>query len=198
LLQHLPELPDDTPLDGGDVYGALEDIAGEAPDEEDDYFDLEDEEFLAGLGVPADEVRDPWSWGGWTAGVMRRAIARIAQQARTRPEKLLARAREQRGRQQDKDREECKRLQQEAARLARKLRAEEERLRLRRILPDAPTLDKVMRYEAHLSRQMLQALHTLERLQAARAGAPVPAPVAVDVTVSGPAPPSDEGLVAQP
>jgi hypothetical protein len=54
---------------------------------------------------------------------------------------------------------------------------------LRAALPDAPTLDRVTRYEAHLSRQMLQALHTLERLQAARAGRDVPPPAAADVTV---------------
>lgn len=33
-----------------------------------------------------------------------------------------------------------------------------------RILPDEKTLEKVARYEAHLSRQMYQALHELEAL----------------------------------
>jgi hypothetical protein len=55
------------------------------------------------------------------------------------------------------------------------------------MLPDASTLDRVMRYEAHVSRQLLQTLHTLERLQAARAGEPVPPPAALDVTVNAPA-----------
>jgi hypothetical protein len=45
------------------------------------------------------------------------------------------------------------------------------------------TVEKVSRYEAHLSRQMLQALHTLERLQAARAGEPSTPPAALDVTL---------------
>ena len=34
-----------------------------------------------------------------------------------------------------------------------------------RILPDEKTLEKIARYEAHLSRQMYQALHELENLQ---------------------------------
>jgi hypothetical protein len=51
------------------------------------------------------------------------------------------------------------------------------------MLPAGDTLEKVTRYEAHLSRQMLQALHELQRLQAVRAGEPVPAPAALDVTL---------------
>jgi hypothetical protein len=34
-----------------------------------------------------------------------------------------------------------------------------------RILPDDKTLEKIARYEAHLSRQLYQALHELENLQ---------------------------------
>ena len=51
------------------------------------------------------------------------------------------------------------------------------------MLPGKATLEMVSRYEAHLSRQMLQALHTLERLQAGRAGQAVPPPAALDVTL---------------
>jgi hypothetical protein len=43
-------------------------------------------------------------------------------------------------------------------------------MRQRRMPPEEAVLEKITRYEAHLSRQMLQGLHTLERLQAARAG----------------------------
>ena len=34
-----------------------------------------------------------------------------------------------------------------------------------RILPDEKTLEKIARYEAHLSRQLYHALHELENLQ---------------------------------
>jgi hypothetical protein len=44
-----------------------------------------------------------------------------------------------------------------------------------RILPDRADLEKIARYEAHLSRQMYQALHELEALQA-RQGRPARPP----------------------
>jgi hypothetical protein len=37
-------------------------------------------------------------------------------------------------------------------------------------LPDEKTLEKVARYEAHLSRQLYKAMHELEALQAKQAG----------------------------
>ena len=37
-----------------------------------------------------------------------------------------------------------------------------------RILPDEKTLEKISRYEAHLSRQLYQTLHELENLQGHR------------------------------
>lgn len=42
----------------------------------------------------------------------------------------------------------------------------------------------LMRYETTIERQMYKAMHELERLQMARLGAIVPAPLAVDVDVS--------------
>ena len=44
------------------------------------------------------------------------------------------------------------------------------RARETRMLPDPGELDKIMRYEAHLHRQCLQALHEIEALQARRRG----------------------------
>jgi hypothetical protein len=43
-----------------------------------------------------------------------------------------------------------------------------------RILPEGQDLQKIARYEAHLSRQMYQALHELEALQARRGGKAAP------------------------
>jgi hypothetical protein len=43
-----------------------------------------------------------------------------------------------------------------------------------RILPGEADLQKISRYEAHLSRQMYQALHELEALQALRGGKAAP------------------------
>ena len=68
------------------------------------------------------------------------------------------------------------------------LKAAEDRARLQRLLPDESTLDKISRYEAHLSRQLVQALHELERLKAARGGADITPPAALDVNVNGASP----------
>jgi hypothetical protein len=48
----------------------------------------------------------------------------------------------------------------------------------------ADVLVKLSRYETSIERSLYKALHELQRLQAARNGEPVPAPVVVDVNVS--------------
>jgi hypothetical protein len=43
-----------------------------------------------------------------------------------------------------------------------------------RLLPHPIDLDKIIRYEAHLTRQLFQALHELESMRAERRGQPAP------------------------
>jgi hypothetical protein len=43
-----------------------------------------------------------------------------------------------------------------------------------RFLPDETTLEKIMRCEAYLSRQLYQAMHELEALQTKRSGGAAP------------------------
>ena len=62
----------------------------------------------------------------------------------------------------------------EKAAKAEKAEAELLAERRDRILPDRADLEKISRYEAHLSRQMYQALHELEALQARRQGKGAP------------------------
>jgi hypothetical protein len=188
LLRDLPGLPDEAGVCGDDAYGLLEDISGELPGAEDESFDVEDRAFLTRLGVPADEVHDAWNWEGWTAGMVRKAVDQMAREFKTDPNKLVAKALRGREGIQAEGKKEVRRLGQEVRRLEQKVQEKEARLRQRRILPEDRTLDKVVRYEAHVGRQMLQALHTLERLQKARAGEHVPPPGAIDVTVDGEVP----------
>jgi hypothetical protein len=49
-----------------------------------------------------------------------------------------------------------------------------ERMSRERLLPDEKTLEKVARYEAHLSRGLYKAMHELEALQARRTGSAAP------------------------
>ena len=58
-----------------------------------------------------------------------------------------------------------------------------EKYRREHLLPDTESLEKIQRYESHLSRQFHRDLHELQRLQAMRQGHPVTTPVAVDVEV---------------
>jgi hypothetical protein len=62
-------------------------------------------------------------------------------------------------------------------------RARVEKYRREHLLPDTESLEKIQRYESHLSRQFHRDLHELQRLQAMRQGHPVTTPVAVDVEV---------------
>ena len=53
---------------------------------------------------------------------------------------------------------------------AERVEAELQNMRRERLLPDEKTLEKVSRYEAHLSRLMFKALHELEAIQTGRSG----------------------------
>jgi hypothetical protein len=55
-----------------------------------------------------------------------------------------------------------------------RIREEVDRMYQERLLPDAPTLDRIIRYEAHLNRMIYQALNQLEAMQSRSAGAPTP------------------------
>jgi hypothetical protein len=52
--------------------------------------------------------------------------------------------------------------------------AEVDRMYQERLLPDTPTMDLIIRYEASLNRMLYQALNQLEANQSRRAGAPTP------------------------
>jgi hypothetical protein len=175
-------MPDEAAVDGDDAYGALEDISGELPSSDDDYFDIEDGGFLASLGVPGDELDNAFEWGGWTAAMVRQAVAQMAKEFKASPEKVLAKAIQGRQQLQAEGKAKVKALENQVKDQRRRVKAKEERLRRERMLPADDTLQKVTRYEAHLSRQLYQALHELQRLQAARAGNPVPPPAALDIT----------------
>ncbi len=50
------------------------------------------------------------------------------------------------------------------------------------LLPSAGALDKLLRYETTVERQLYRAMHQLERLQRRRLGEVVPAPAVLEVT----------------
>ena len=60
-----------------------------------------------------------------------------------------------------------------------------ERAALVSAIPGERDLDKLVRYESMLDREFHRSLMILERIQRARLGDLVPAPIAMDVNVSG-------------
>jgi hypothetical protein len=111
---------------------------------------------------------------GWTVGGIRQVISAVASAQQRTPEQLMA------------SRRECLRFFVDRLTVELdQMRMDLDHLRRERLLPDGAILDRLARYEAHLSRQLAQALRELQRLQAARVGEPVTPPVIVDVTLSG-------------
>lgn len=117
----------------------------------------------------------------WTAGLIRQLARAVAEQHGQNFEQLLPAMK-------DKATSELVQYGRAASQVKRGL----DQYRREHLLPDNETLEKVMRYEAHLSRLFHRDLHELQRLQALRHGQSVAAPIAIDVDVTtGPKPPSD-------
>ena len=159
VIKQFPKLPDDKHLSGPDAAGIIE-LVWRGVDEE----------------VEADEVRLPkeipdWAdldgymaeWDGWTASLVRECISAIASAAKEDQEEMIEAATER------------ARLDVISAKAAAE-RVEQDLMRMRRerLLPDEKTLEKVSRYEAHLSRLFHKALHELEALQTRRSGGAAP------------------------
>ena len=68
------------------------------------------------------------------------------------------------------------------ARHERRADAHERARRSASVLPSEAALDKILRYETALDRQLFRAMNQLERLQRRRQGEHVPAPLAVDIS----------------
>jgi hypothetical protein len=163
LLKRFARTGDDEPLSGLDAANILWEVAehtdavaeGEA----------EAEELLENLSVPGlKEGTSPEEFEGWTAGLLHRAVEQIASSAdREGPEAVLEAAMRS-----------AEWKVQKAKQSAEEVERDLERMGRERLLPDEKTLEKVARYEAHLSRGLYKALHELEALQARRTGGAAP------------------------
>jgi hypothetical protein len=125
-------------------------------------------------GVP-DTAEEREDYGGWTAGAVRAGVEAIASATDEDTEELLDVA-------TDSARRDIIGMEQAAEQVERDL----ERMSRERLLPDEKPLEKVARYEAHLSRLSFKALHELEALQVRRSGGAAPlARLDVDGLVAG-------------
>jgi hypothetical protein len=105
---------------------------------------------------------------GWTVGLVKRVIGAYAERVGYSFEDLVGAAKEYA---QGQERS----AQDSSERSGRSdVETELDRMRRERLIPDGKTLQKIARYEAHISRQMYQALHELEALQTRRGGGSAP------------------------
>ncbi len=127
--------------------------------------EIASEEVIGGIsisGVPED--LEAWEdYDGWTAGKVWEGIEAIAKATGEDPDELLEYA-------VDAARRDVIGKEQAAEQVAKDL----ERMGRERLLPRVEILEKVSRYEAHLSRGLYKAMHELEALQIRRLGGAAP------------------------
>jgi hypothetical protein len=123
------------------------------------------EDLLDEISIPSvPENTQEWEdYDGWTAGSVRAGIEAVAIATDEDPEELLQVA-------TDAARKDIIDKEQAAEQVERDLK----RMSRERLLPEEKTLEKVARYEAHLSRGLYKALHELEAMQTRRSGAVAP------------------------
>jgi hypothetical protein len=126
--------------------------------------EVDPEELLGSVSVSGLPDSDSWEgYKGWTAGLVRAVIEKVAQATDEEPEELLEAAIRSAKWKAERSKLEAEKVERDLRNMARE-----------RLLPDETTLQKVARYEAHLSRLFHKALHELEALQVRRAGGAAP------------------------
>jgi hypothetical protein len=126
--------------------------------------EVDPEELLGSVSVPGLPDSDSWEgYKGWTAGLVRAVIEKVAQATDEEPEELLEAAIRSAKWKAERSKLEAEKVERDLRNMARE-----------RLLPDETTLQKVARYEAHLSRLFHKCLHELEALQTRRSGGVAP------------------------
>src|SRR5215204_4015438 len=159
LIKRFPKLPDDKGLSGPDAASILDLVWGQVDEE------VEAEEVQLPEAIPEWASLDEYmaEWDGWTVSLVRECISAIASAAKEDEEELVEAATERARLDIISTKSAAERVGQDLARMSRE-----------RLLPDDKTLEKVSRYEAHLSRLFHKSLHELEALQTRRSGGVAP------------------------
>jgi len=159
LIKRFPKLPDDKGLSGPDAASILDLVWGQVDEE------VEAEEVQLPEAIPEWASLDEYmaEWDGWTVSLVRECISAIASAATEDEEEVIESATERARLEIISAKAAAERVEQDLARMSRE-----------RLLPDEKTLEKVSRYEAHLSRLFHKTLHELEALQTRRSGGAAP------------------------
>jgi hypothetical protein len=118
-----------------------------------------------------------------TVGHVLAGVTIIAEDEGITAPELLEQDIRQSGETADEERQTAERLEAELAPFVASRAAAEAFARAQAVLLDDAATNKLLRYETHLNKQLVQTLHLLERLPAARVGNPLIPPLAVDVLV---------------
>jgi hypothetical protein len=148
-LRRFPSLPPDKILKGADASSVVWDVLMEAKKVSGEDIDVE---ALDLPGVPEDAMIEELP--AMKVADVRGCVEAIAGHVSLDPDDLLGTATYDAGYEARSAAHKKEEIEREISRKARE-----------RILPDEKTLQKISRYEAHLSRQLYQALHELENLQ---------------------------------
>jgi hypothetical protein len=159
LIKRFPRLPDDKGLSGSDAASILDLVWGQVDEE------VEAEEVQLPEAIPEWAGLEEYmaEWDGWSVSLVRECISAIASAAKEEEQGLIEAATERARLEIISAKSAAQRVEQDLARMSRE-----------RLLPDEKTLEKVARYEAHLSRLFHKALHELEALQVRRSGGAAP------------------------
>jgi hypothetical protein len=159
LIKRFPKLPDDKGLSGPDAASILGLVWGQVDEE------VEAEEVQLPEAIPEWAGLEEYmaEWDGWSVSLVRECISAIASAAKEEEQGLIEAATERARLEIISAKSAAQRVEQDLARMSRE-----------RLLPDEKTLEKVARYEAHLSRLFHKALHELEALQVRRSGGAAP------------------------
>jgi hypothetical protein len=140
LLKRFAKMEEDKPLSALDadsvIWGAM-DCADKVAEGE-----VDPEELLGSVSVSGLPDSDSWEgYKGWTAGPVRAVIEKVAQATDEEPEELLEAAIKSTKWKAERSKLEAEKVERDLRNMSRE-----------RLLPDEKTLEKVARYEAHLSR----------------------------------------------
>jgi hypothetical protein len=163
LLKRFPKLKDGkrlSSLDADRILWAVAEVTDRVAEGAIAPEDLLEEISIPGVPDRAEEREDFY---GWSAGAVRAGIEAIAGATDEDPEELLEVV-------TDSAKRDVIRKEQAAEQVERDI----ERMSRERLLPEERTLEKLARYEAHLSRGLYKALHELEALQVRRSGGVAP------------------------
>jgi len=159
-----------------------DDMFAEFTSSADIEFDYTRRKFLLAVGLPESATDRAFEWDGWTAGLIRKGLGILAENRRLDMPAVVAEALNTRATRRKVASEKVAEAERELQRAQDAVRLVESRRLLAALLPTDEVVGLLHRYEGHHFRQMREAVHTLHRLQRAKAARSGPESATADAT----------------